>query len=340
MKAARYLLTVAWLALAGHAMADNLTIANFSINPGEIKTISVELNNTENSYIAFEFYMTLPEGVFISEDEDGYLMADLNSARINRHVLEASLMSDGSYHFLCYSNNNNTFKGTGGEILSITLTADDSLEGGQELQGLVFNQKLSDNATNKVTFPDFRFNISVKGEQDDTPVTITIPMAGVAIYGSTQGLDFSMSTDFKAYIIAGYDRDEKTVFAMPVTHVPAGTGLYLVGKAGTYTVPTITNHTSYTNMLVGTKKAVTISATDGSYTNLTLSTDGAIPQFTAVGNNTSVEANKAYLQLPTALYDGSPVSIKYDEGKDGDLNKDGKVNVADVMILVKMAINQ
>ena len=340
MKTIKIFTMTALLAIVSNASADELKIENFSIEPGETKTISIDLNNTDKSYIAFEFCMTLPEGISIDKDEDDYLMVDINSNRSTRHILEVAQNTDDSYHFLCYSNSNSAFKGTEGELLSITLTADKSLERGQSLQGQLYNQKLCDNATNKVTFLDLDFTVTVGEQQDDTPVSITIPMAGVAIYGSTQGLDFSTSTDFKAYIIAGYDRDEKIIFAMPVTHVPAGTGLFLVGKAGTYTVPTITNNTSYTNMLVGTKKAVTISATDGSYTNLTLSTDGAIPQFTAVGNNTSVEANKAYLQLPTALYDGSPVSIKYDEGKDGDLNKDGKVNVADVMILVKMAINQ
>ena len=162
MKAARYLLTMVWLALAGHAMADDFTIADFSINPGETKTISIELNNTENSYIAFEFYMTLPEGISIPVDEDGFLMAALNNDRINRHMLEVSRMTDGIYHFLCYSNRNNSLKGTSGEIISLTITADGSATTGVK-DGKLFCQKLSDSEENKVVFDDFTFHTTIGG---------------------------------------------------------------------------------------------------------------------------------------------------------------------------------
>lgn len=162
MKTIRYLLTIAWLALAGHAVADDFTIVDFSINPGETKTISIELNNTEKSYIAFEFFMTLPEGISIPLDDDGYLMAELNNDRINRHVLEVSLMSDGSYHFLCYSNRNTLLKGTSGEIISLTITADESATVGVK-EGKLFSQKLSDPEENKVVFDDYTFHVTIGG---------------------------------------------------------------------------------------------------------------------------------------------------------------------------------
>ena len=334
------LLTMAWLAMAGHALADELRVSDFSIRPDETKTIAVELNNPNKTYIALEFYMTLPKGISIVSDDDGYFDAVLNSERSARHTLEVKQSTNGSYHFLCYSSKNNAIKGTEGEIVSMTIKADDGLEGGQLQQGRIFAQKLSDDSENKVTFPDFTFGIDIEGENVNTPVSITIPMAGVTTYRCVQGLDFSGVMDFKAYIIAGYDRDEKTVYTMPVTHVPAGTGLYLVGEPGTYTVPITTHHSNYSNMLVGVQNATSIPSTEGAYTNLTLSTEGASPQFVAATNNTALAANKAYLQLPTALYDGSPVSIKCDDAKEGDLNKDGRVNVTDVMILVRMCLDQ
>ena len=155
-------MTAALLAIAGHALADDFSIADFSISPGETKTISIELNNTESNYIAFEFYMILPEGISIKKDEDGYLMAELNSARINRHVLEVSRMDDGSYHFLCYSNRNTSLKGTSGEIISLTVTADEDATSGTK-DGKLQNQKLSDPDENKVTFNDFTFHVTVSG---------------------------------------------------------------------------------------------------------------------------------------------------------------------------------
>ena len=162
MKAARYLLTIVWLALAGHTMADDFTIADFTIQNGETKTISIELNNTKKKYIAFEFYLTLPEGITIPEDEDGYLMVELNSARINRHVLEVSLMPDSTYHFLCYSSRNSQLRDTSGEIISLTIQAEKTIYTANK-QGKLFAQKLSDPNGNKVTFKDFTFNVSIKG---------------------------------------------------------------------------------------------------------------------------------------------------------------------------------
>ena len=136
-------MTAALLALAGNALGDDFTVADFTINPGETKTISIELNSAENSYIAFEFYMTLPKGITIPEDEDGYLMAELNSTRINRHVLEVSQMDDGSYHFLCYSNRNTSLKGISGEMISLSVVAaEDAISGTQD--GKLLNQKLQD----------------------------------------------------------------------------------------------------------------------------------------------------------------------------------------------------
>ena len=152
----------ALLAMAGNALGDDFTVADFTINPGETKTISIELNNTENSYIAFEFYMTLPKGITIPEDEDGYLMAELNSTRINRHVLEVSQMDDGSYHFLCYSNRNTSLKGTSGEIISLSVAAAENATTGIQ-DGHILNQKLSDPDENKVTFDDYTFHVTVGG---------------------------------------------------------------------------------------------------------------------------------------------------------------------------------
>ena len=106
------ILTMAWLAVAGHALADELRVSDFTIRPGETKTISVELNNPEKTYIALEFYMTLPEGISIVSDDEGYFEVALNSERSAQHTLEVKQGNDGSYHFLCYSIKNNALKGT------------------------------------------------------------------------------------------------------------------------------------------------------------------------------------------------------------------------------------
>ena len=162
MNIARQLATTICLVIVAHAMADNFTIADFSIKQGETKTVSIELNNTESSYIAFEFYMTLPEGISIPEDEGGNLMAELNASRINRHNLEVSRMPDGKYHFLCYSGQNNALQGTSGEIISLTVKAADNATEASGLEGLLSTQKLSD--PNKKQVRKTRYRLTHEGQ--------------------------------------------------------------------------------------------------------------------------------------------------------------------------------
>ena len=329
-------MTVAWLAMAGHALADELRVNDFSIEPGETKTISVELTNPDQTYIAFEFYMTLPDGISIVEDVDGYLDVVLNSARSARHTLEAEQSKDGSYHFLCYSNRNSAIKGTEGEILSITITADELLDDGV-LQGVLINQKLSDPDENKVVFDDFTFNITVQTPAP-TSVTIVIPAEGATTYFPSYDLDFSGVTDFEAYVAAKYSNGE--VFMLPVDDAPAGTALYLQGTPGTYTVPVSETGSTYANLLTGTAAATTITATAGEKTNLTLTVTNGTPTFTAATDGMAMPANSAWLQLPTASYQGGAVTVGFlKNGPNADLNEDGRITVTDVMILVRMVLS-
>lgn len=152
---------MALLTMVGNASADELIISDFSITTGETKTISIELNNPTNDYIAFEFDMRLPDGVRILYDEDDYLMAELNSARSNRHELEVSEPNnDGVYHFLCYSNRNKTFKEKSGEIINLTLQcADDAVAG--SYTGSIYDIILSDPNKVEVDFDDFTFNVTI-----------------------------------------------------------------------------------------------------------------------------------------------------------------------------------
>ena len=147
--------------MVGNASADELIVRDFGITKGETKSISIELDNPKNDYIAFEFSIRLPDGVRIVYDEDDYLMAELNSARSNRHELEVSEPNNkGVYHFLCYSNRNNTFKEKSGEIIRLTVQcADDAVAG--EYTGSVYDIILSDPNKVEVDFDDFTFNVNI-----------------------------------------------------------------------------------------------------------------------------------------------------------------------------------
>ena len=163
MNNVRIFLLMALLAMAGNASADELVISDFSISPGETKTISIALDNPTNDYIAFEFWMRLPDGVRIVYDDDDFLMATLNSSRADRHELEVKEPdNDGVYHFLCYSNRNNAFKEKSGEIISLTVKcAEDAVDGSYEAS--LYNLIFSDPNKVQVDLPDVSFDITIVG---------------------------------------------------------------------------------------------------------------------------------------------------------------------------------
>lgn len=143
------------------AVTDELTVADFSIAAGETKEVSMVLDNPVNDFIAFEFWMSLPDGVRIAYDGEGELMATLNASRADGHdFIVEEPNGDGIYHFLCYSISNKTFKGNSGELVNLTITcADDATAG--DATGTVYDILFSDPDKNEVDLANLTFNISV-----------------------------------------------------------------------------------------------------------------------------------------------------------------------------------
>ena len=168
-----------------------------------------------------------------------------------------------------------------------------------------------------------------------TETTINISSSGFTTYCSSRDLDFSEMANLRAYVITGYDWANNKVFTTRVYDVPAGTGIFVVGKEGDYNVNFKGSSCRYTNMLVGTFSPISISSTDGDYTNLTITSDGT---FTAAADGESVDANRAWLQVPTDQYNGQPVTVDY--SIEGDMDKDGEISIIDVMRLVDIILNQ
>lgn len=148
------------LVVAGNTFADNLYVEDFTVAPGNTKTISIELVNPNSEYIMVEFWLSLPEGVFIPLDEDGYFLADGNATRFMRtHTLEVN-MQDGYYHFLAYSSRNEAFNGNSGELISVTVEAAADAQAGTST-AKIFNQLYNDPLKNEVTPDDVTFDITI-----------------------------------------------------------------------------------------------------------------------------------------------------------------------------------
>ena len=139
---------------------------------------------------------------------------------------------------------------------------------------------------------DFKEIIEIK--------TVNVGSTGLATFCSSAPLDFTGVSGLKAYIASGFEPSTGTLDLTRVLKVPAGEGLYLVGDAGTYSVPVSETDMVYSNLLKGVTTATTINPTDGSNTNFILANGSHGVGFYTLSAAGELAAGKAYLQIPTA----------------------------------------
>jgi hypothetical protein len=153
---------------------------------------------------------------------------------------------------------------------------------------------------------------------EETTVSITTSKAMVS-YCSDQTLDFSNVNGLKAYIASGYIISSIgfKVKLKEIDIAPAGTGLILIGTAGTtYKVAKSSSGGFYSNLLVGVMTTETIDEINGSYTNYVLQNQKFL-----LANKNPIASGKAYLQIPTsATGSAKQISIIFEDGTTGICN--------------------
>lgn len=81
----------------------------------------------------FQFDFILPEGFYVTQDEDGFLDAELSTSRTTpkkTNTFECGKMSDGSYRVLAASTRNYEFSGNDGEVVQVHIMKADGMESG------------------------------------------------------------------------------------------------------------------------------------------------------------------------------------------------------------------
>ncbi len=170
---------------------------------------------------------------------------------------------------------------------------------------------------------------------DDNKCTVVIANH-MATYCSPLDLDFSSIDGLKAYVATAFNSETGVLTMTQVSDVPAGTGILLIGKTGTYEIPFSNFKPSYDNLLKGVTIATEIAPEESGSVNYILvngSRGTGFYRLSAVG---LLAAGKAYLQLPTSLaksrksisinYDGNStgiVEIRADEYNDACFKLDG-----------------
>ena len=114
--------------VALNASADSLFIDDFSIEAGETKQVSINLDNS-SEIVALQFEMYLPNGLSVAKDARGRLRCSVNSNRADDHTLTMGDRGNGQYNAAYYSANNYEIYENSGEIISVYVTAADDFSG-------------------------------------------------------------------------------------------------------------------------------------------------------------------------------------------------------------------
>ncbi len=133
-----------------------------------------------------------------------------------------------------------------------------------------------------------------------TTATITISSAGVGTFAFPYDLNFTNVTGMKAYIASGFKPSTGKLVLTQAEEVPAGTGLYVKGTPGTYTIPIEETDMVYMNFLVGVTEATEVSPATATHTNFILSNGSHGIGFYTLSKTGTIAASKAYLSIPTS----------------------------------------
>lgn len=209
------------------------------------------------------------------------------------------------------------------------------------------------NATYNETTKEYEYEISdfqceqklsistqKKASVGTAEASLTLGASGVTTFCSEYDLDFSEVSGIRAFVASGYNTETQKLILTEVTEVQSGTGLIIMGTPGTYQIPVKPTSLCYQNFLqaVDEDTQVDYSGWQNGYDsyNYLLRTDA--PYFKRA-NYTSIPAYQAYLSLPVYMTYAAE-SISLETRIIGDMNGDGKVNVADNVKLADIILNQ
>ena len=209
------------------------------------------------------------------------------------------------------------------------------------------------NATYNETTKEYEYEISdfqceqklsistqKKASVGTAEASLTLGASGVTTFCSEYDLDFSKVSGIRAFVASGYNTETQKLILTEVTEVQSGTGLIIMGTPGTYQIPVKPTSLCYQNFLqaVDEDTQVDYSGWQNGYDsyNYLLRTDA--PYFKRA-DYTSIPAYQAYLSLPVYMTYAAE-SISLETKIIGDMNGDGKVNVADNVKLSDIIMKQ
>ena len=112
-----------------NAQAAKLYIEDFSINPGETKTINIIMENPDIQVWQAQLDVRLPEGLSVTKDDGDLNIELLRNDNKNKHSLDAN-ETEGVIRILVSTTSDKIIKGTDGAFIALEIVAADNFTSG------------------------------------------------------------------------------------------------------------------------------------------------------------------------------------------------------------------
>lgn len=161
MKKILFALSVMML-LFQNVSADNITAEDVNVRPGKTVQLAINMNSSDRAYTAFQFELELPVGISVTE----VLKSDRIPSSAD-YALTWSKVDNGdanTYGFVGVdmSQSRAEITGTTGTILTLTLSAAETIDVGASLQAKLKNITMQPVEGSKTyTFSDWQFAINI-----------------------------------------------------------------------------------------------------------------------------------------------------------------------------------
>ncbi len=308
------------VAFLATAQSNRLSIADFTIAPGETKTVTVNLDN-ETNFAGIQWHMVLPEGLNIGTKSNGNPAVTIDPNRTDGHVVTSGF-KDGGVQVTIYSPDALPFVGNSGSFLTFNVTASADFSGSHLI--VVSKVVAATELAKKYVLSDFNVNV-VASAPVASGITLNKSSLNLAV-GASETLKATITPSSASQTVAWSSSNPSVATVNSsgkVTAVAAGSAII------TATTGDGTNLTAQCAVMVELPKASSISLNKNSMSlgvgaSETLvatvlpatasqavtwsSTNSAIASVDASGKVTAVAAGNAIITATTA--DGSNLSAQ------------------------------
>ena len=140
---------------------DKIVVAEVTVTKGQQATIGINLENKTTDLTAYQFDLTLPDGISLSQNDKGkFLVTKTSRYEDDGQTLNVSKQEGNTYRFVCFSMSNEIITGTSGAILNASLTIGASVNTGS-YEATITNIVVTKQDGTQLKLKDSNFNIVV-----------------------------------------------------------------------------------------------------------------------------------------------------------------------------------